>query len=151
MPRNNIYYVYDHDVLIDEGTSGELANKYHISKMNFANYVKRGNKLYGLYDIRLSGLQKGTEKKEKPKPIMSAYEKTLNYLYRHLAKYGNTVLNEKDDPFQYIPELEKMLGEKVSTRRALEKDDFWNYQEDMSQPGKYKRGRANYFYVLEVL
>lgn len=149
MPRNNIYYVYDQGVLIDKGTSEELAYKYHVSKRGIPNYAKRGYKLLGLYDIKLSGLHKALEKKEKPK-IMTSYEKTLDYLYRHLKEYGNTVLNEKDDPFQYLQKLEKMLGEKIIARKVYDKDDFWNYQEDLSKPGRYKQGRISYFFVLEV-
>jgi hypothetical protein len=150
MPRNNIYYVYDQGVLIDKGTSEELAYKYHVSKRGIPNYANRGYKLLGLYDIRLSGLHKAFEKKEKPKP-MSAYEKTLDYLYRHLVKYGNTVLNEEDDPLHYIPMLEEELKKKIYTRRVAEKLDPFNYEADEFNEGKFKRGKTKYFYVLEAL
>lgn len=151
MVRYNLYYIYDNDVLVDEGTSQQIAEKYHISKDGVPNYVRRGHKLLGKYDIRLSGLTVGTEEKHQPIPKpMTACEKTLDYLYRHLAEYGNTVLNEKDDPFQYLPKLEDMLGEKIIARKVYDKDDFWNYQEDLSKPGRYKQGRISYFFVLEI-
>jgi predicted DNA-binding protein YlxM (UPF0122 family) len=151
MVRYNLYYIYDNDVLVDEGTSQQIAEKYHISKDGVPNYVRRGHKLLGKYDIRLSGLTVEVEEKEKPIPKpMTAYEKTLDYLYRHLAEYGNTVLNEKDDPFQYLPKLEDMLGEKIIARKVYDKDDFWNYEPDMSQKGRYKQGRISCFFVLEV-
>jgi hypothetical protein len=43
-----------------------------------------------------------------------------------------------------------MLGQKITARRVVDKDDFWNYEPDMSQKGRYKRGRINYFFVLEI-
>lgn len=159
MERRNIYAIYENGKLIDQGLSTDIAYRYHVSVKGLSAYARRKYKLLGMYDVVMIGKEgsKIDEQKIKEEEIKiekekeeTVKEKIFNYLYKHLDKYGNTVLNEEDDPFQYLPELEERMGKEIWTRRVIEKDDPFNYEADEFNEGKFKRGRIKYFYVLEV-
>ena len=139
----NIYGVYENGVLIAKGGSEYIAEKFGVSERGVPNYPRRNNKLLGIYEVKI--IEKIRTKGKTPMKI-----DRMDYLYRHLAEYGNTVLNEEDDPFKYIPALEEKLGKRIWTRKIADKDDPWNYEPDMSKPGKFKRGVVKYYYVLET-
>lgn len=124
-----LYGVYDNGVLIYSGTSSQIAKEYKLKQSSMYTYTHSNAKLKSMYDVRV--LNEIYE--EKPK---NRYEKTLDYLVRHLLEYGNTVINKH--PEIYINDLKKM-GIKVKVRKVV------SYGDD------YLVKRKDTYYILEVI
>lgn len=129
----NVYSIKDKGVEIFRGTNKEISEHFNTGQINMKMYTK-GNLLFQrkytveetdevrMIQPRVKRLVFNKEKPKKPT--------TVDYLYRHLVEYGNTVLN--NDPEKYRDEL-KNLGVEFTSRKV--KTDFGN--------------RKTYFYVLE--
>jgi len=139
-----IYAVYENDQLVLKGDHNEVAALCQIKSRAIANYVRWNILVNGRYHIKnIEG-----EYRYVRKPKGMSEEQILDYLYRHLAEYGNTCLN--DNPTPYIPRLQEILGRKITFRECEDVDDPWNYEVELSQTGRWKRGRINTYFVLEV-
>lgn len=87
MIKNKIYEVYSNDVKIAEGTQKEIAKIIHCCDSNICSAVKNDALVHNKYRI-------------KEKFVKSD---DLDYLYRHLMKYGNTTF--RGNPKKYVKQL----------------------------------------------
>lgn len=138
--QKNVYEVYEDGNLFEKGTGAYIAERMHISVKTIKTCLERGSKIRGLYEIKKVGFV--SQKHE------ITNEQVKDYLYRHLSEYGNTCLN--DDPEPYLSELEEMLKRKIKVRIAVDKGDPYNFEPEMGEPHKYKRGKITYYYILEI-
>ena len=108
------YKVYDvDDNLVFQGSTNEVCYHFHIGLCSLYSYYGRGSKIGGIYRVERVQIDKETKQPIK-KP--SKYEKTLDYLIRHLEEYGNVYLNE--EPSKYLDELKKK-GYKVKIDKYI--------------------------------
>lgn len=145
------YGLYENGKEILRGNNYDIVRVVRIQPQLVCKYAESGEIVKCRYTIKFIGIKEKEYFYNRLGGIIEEEDKdkTLDYLYRHLAKYGNTCLNEK--PTEYIPKLEKMLGEKICYRKRYDVDDPWNYEAVLSQPGKFKRGRKKAYYILEVM
>ena len=136
----NIYEVYDGEKLIERGTGKYIAERFNISRNSIEPSISKKNKIHGIYENKKVGF------------VSQKYERTnkqiIDYLYRHLSEYGNTCLNDNPEP--YLKRLEEMLNRKIKVRTAWDKGDPYNFEPEMGEPHKYKRGKITYYYILEL-
>lgn len=130
--RINIYNLYDNGNLIFTGDKKQCAEIIGCQEKSLIHkYTHKDAKMFGRYTLKLAGtenreygkVRKKIEKIETRKPT------TLEYLIKHISRYGNTILNE--DPQKYLQPL-KQEGYDCTIRKVKEE------------------GTKKYFYVIEV-
>ena len=144
MKKRNIYEIYEGDELVCKGGCDVVSKFLGIVPRSLSASARHGtlvNKKYRIVVIRQEPIGRT------PKPKTEKDE--LDYLYRHLAEFGNTCSGK--NPNEYIPKLEEMLNEKIGVTQRWDVDDPWNYEAILSKPGKFKQGRRKPYYILEIL
>lgn len=104
----NVYEIYEGDNLIAKGFTDEVAEIVGCTTSTLIRYAQENKTINKKYTAKLIDkvwVDYSYELKPKKKKNNLTY--TLDYLYRHLTEYGNTVLNK--NPEKYIEEL-KVLG-----------------------------------------
>ena len=141
-----LYAVYENDKVVLQGDHNEVAELCQIKSRAISNYVRWNILVNGKYIIK----NLGSNYRSVRKPKTKSKEQIFSYLYRHLAEYGNTCLN--DDPKEYLPRLEELLNEKICVRTCYDMDDPYNFELNQEQGvTEYRRGRKNKYYILEVM
>lgn len=143
--KRNVYGLYLNGELVKEGIGRDLCKEFKLKPNNLFDCARRGTKV-GEYTVKIIKVidQREVYNKLKKKEEYDWFD----YLYRHLKEYGNTVIN--DYPGEYLEGLEKKLGGKILVHQKSDVDDPFNYEPELSKPGKFKRGRRKPYYLLEV-
>ena len=142
-----IYAVYEGDKEVMKGNLNELAVNLHLQPQQITKSANEGILAKDRYRIKLCETQDKTYTYHYEKKKDNS--KVFDYLFRHLEEYGNTCLN--DDPSPYLPKLEQYFG-KIAVRELIDKDDPYNFEMSMERGAKkYRRGRENKYYILEVM
>lgn len=140
--KRNKYGIFLNGELIKEGFCYEISRYLHIHPNIMRNYAHDGKPL-GDYLVKITEVIDQKYVKKEPKKDFDA----LDYLYRHLKEYGNTVLN--DDPSEYLEELEERLNGTIFVRKAEDVDDMFNYEASVSEK-PHRHGRRRNYYILEI-
>lgn len=131
--RENIYELYDDGKLIFKGNRESCAKQIGCQPQSLIHkYTHKGEKMLGRFTLKLVGQEKKVyelKRKNKVESVITKRQTTLEYLIKHLSKYGNTILNT--NPEKYLKQLKKE-GYDCLVRKV--KED----------------GHNRYFYVLEV-
>lgn len=126
MQRINKYKILDGDQVIFDGSSIEIAEKFGIKPKDLGTYADNHTKLLSKYYV----VRNGKVMAERPKKIVqsSKHQDNLEYLIKHLRKYGNTCFNGKiDDYIEELKEvgLEPRIRQVVSRNMAGRKEKWW--------------------------
>ena len=113
--------------LVFKGTRKEIMEHFKTGQLSMEGYISRGSIFLKKYTVENSGEIKIVRYNVPPKKATSK----LEYLQKHLEKYGITILNS--DPTKYIEPL-KELGIEFTFRKATLTTGV---------------GRKTRFYVLE--
>jgi transposase len=126
MQRINKYKILDGDTVIFDGSSIEIAEKFGIKPKDLGTYAVNHTKLQGKYYV----VRNGKVMAERTKKIVqtSKHKDNLEYLIKHLRKYGNTCFNGKiDDYIEELKEvgLEPKIRQVVSRNMSGRKEKWW--------------------------
>ena len=133
----HLYGIYNLEgQLLFEGNAKECENKFNVPSTSLYWYSRNDMTLYKSYKVKINGVwQKKEEERPLPKPMK---EQRLEYLIRHLDRYGNVYVNPKWKPDTYIEELRKK-GYKVKVK----------VYERLVGEGKKKVKEIDYVFVKE--
>lgn len=140
--RRNYYGLYKDGELIAEGFCREIGKIVNAKPQALNIYAQTGKELGG-YKVKVLMVVKYYDTIRHEKKEFN----TLDYLYRHLKEYGNTVIN--DDPSQFIEELERRLNGKIKVTEKQDIDDLFNYEVSTAEAKRHHGRRRNYF-ILEI-
>ena len=130
-----IYECYENGKLIGKGTSDEIAELIGCNRSTVNAYAIAEKPVYDKYTFKkVDTVLVSIEYERKEKPKQEYNDNTLDYLVRHLRKYGNTVMPNRIKPDKYLEVLKEMDLECIVRKIP-----------DVSE-GK-KRG---FYYILEV-
>lgn len=144
MPNDirNYYGLYKDGELIAEGFCREIGKIVNAKPQALNIYAQTGKELGG-YKVKVLRVVKYYDTIRHEKKEFN----TLDYLYRHLKEYGNTVIN--DDPSQFIEELERRLNGTIFVSQREDVDDMFNYEASVSAQA-HQHGRRRPYYILEI-
>ena len=126
MQRINKYKILDGDKVIFDGSSIEIAEKFGIKPKDLGTYADNHTKLLGKYYV----VRNGKVMAERTKKIVqtSKHKDNLEYLIKHLRKYGNTCFSGKiEDYIEELKEvgLEPRIRQVVSRNMSGRKEKWW--------------------------
>lgn len=146
------YALFEGNKEVLRGNNYDIVRVVRIQPQLVCKYAETGEIVKDRYIIKYIGIKEKEYFYNRLGGIIEddSKDKIYDYLYRHLAEYGNTVLST--DPAEYLPKLEEQLNEKICVRTRVDKDDPYNFELNIEEGvRKYRRGRKHHYYILEVM